>query len=79
MRKPHQNCLILKQRSRNKKGFIYLLKNFASNAKPVSKIWIKYNSNYLEENDVEEKKPNDVEFTKQKVDNDYNLNANDFK
>ena len=35
--------------------------------KPVAKTLIKYNSNYLEEN-KEEKKQIDIEFTEQKVD-----------
>ena len=51
----------------------------ASNAKPVVRNWIEYNSNNLEGSDDEEKEPIDIEFTEQKTDLDSYENAIDFR
>ena len=45
----------------------------------VAKTLIKYNNNYLEENDEEEKEPINIEFTEQKTDPYNDENAIDFK
>ena len=47
--------------------------------KSVAKILIKYNSNSLEKNDEEEKKPINIELTEQKTDPYNDENAIDFK
>ena len=47
--------------------------------KPVDKILIEYNNKNLEENNEEEKKVIDIEFTKQIVDSENAENVIDFK
>ena len=46
---------------------------------PVAEILIKYNSNNLEENDEEEKKPINIELTDKKADPYNDVNSIDFK
>ena len=43
-----------------------LHKKISATSHPVAEILIKYNNNYLEENDEEEKEPINIELTDQK-------------
>ena len=47
--------------------------------RPVVKTLIKYNSNYLEVNDEEEKEPIHIEFTEQNADRKNNENDIDIR
>ena len=62
--KSQQNCLTSLGSTLNSQDLIYFIKKFASNAKPVAKILIKFNSNKLEENEEE---AIDIEFDEQKI------------
>ena len=58
---------------------MYIPSKISATGWPVAEILIKYNKNNLDENDVEEKKPINIELTDKKKDSYNDENAIDSK